>query len=114
MPSGSQRCISRPRPRIRTASKPGWSEKTFDRLRKTLVEQGRVGLSGEGQGAVYSVLFTDQANKARWASGVQPDDPEDVAEQGGEAPSENGVKQPSTAPPLREVTVSDGGFGTDR
>jgi hypothetical protein len=94
--------------------KPGWSEKTFDRLRKKLVEQGRVGLSGEGQGAVYSVLFTDQANKARWASGVQPDDPEDAAEQGGEAPSEDGSKPPSPSPLLRGVTVTVGGFGTDR
>jgi hypothetical protein len=96
--------------------KPGWSEKTFDRQRATLVEQGRV-VSGDGkQGDCYSVVFTEQANKARWRAGVQPqpDTPEDADEADAEGKSETGSKPPSLSLPLREVTVTVGGFGTDK
>jgi hypothetical protein len=94
--------------------KPGWSEKTFDRQRATLVEQGRVISGGGRQGDCYSVVFTEQANNARWRAGVQPSGPEDGDEGDAEGRVETGSKPPSPSLPLREVTVTVGGFGTDR
>jgi hypothetical protein len=44
--------------------KPGWSQKTFDRCLKKLVEQGRI-TGGGDKGDCYSVLFTNSATLAR-------------------------------------------------
>jgi hypothetical protein len=87
--------------------KEGWSEKTFDRKLKKLKEQGRVTGGGE-QGEYYSVLYTEEANRAR--SGVQPD--ADGAVLG---PTVNQEKLPSqttvTSFPLGGNDGGDGGFG---
>jgi hypothetical protein len=94
--------------------KEGWNEKTFDRKRKTLVEAGRVGLSGDGQGAVYSVLFTEQANKARAGAQPQPDGPEEGGAEGTEAPTNSGTKPPTSLPPLRGGECLSVVLGTDK